>query len=104
MHSRGICKLRDLGNLEHRSADGEDFATTMSELHEQVKKRLQDTSYRYKKQADLDRKEVNFEVGDMVLAHIRKERFPKGECNKLKMKKIGPCKVLRKFLVNAYEL
>ena len=32
MHPRGICELRNLGNLEHRSADGEDFATTMSEL------------------------------------------------------------------------
>ena len=47
MHPRGICELRDLGNLEHRSADGEDFSIAMSELHEKVKKRLQDTNYRY---------------------------------------------------------
>ena len=48
MHPRGICEPRDLGIIEHRSGDGKDFATSMSELHEQVKKRLQDTSYRYK--------------------------------------------------------
>jgi len=48
MHPRGICEVRDLGKLEHRSADGEDFATIMSELHEQVKKMLQDTSNNYK--------------------------------------------------------
>ena len=39
-----------------------------------------------------------------MLAHLRRERFPKGEYDKLKMKKIGPCKILRKFSTNAYEL
>ena len=49
MHLRGICELRDWGNIEHRSVDGEDFATTMNELHEQVNKILQDIRYSYKK-------------------------------------------------------
>ena len=39
-----------------------------------------------------------------MLAHLRREIFPKGEYGKLKMKKIGPCKILRKFSANAYEL
>jgi hypothetical protein len=43
-------------------------------------------------------------VGDLVLAHLRKERFPRGTCNKLNMKKIGPCKIIRKFEENAYEI
>jgi hypothetical protein len=40
----------------------------------------------------------------LILAHLRKERFPRGTYNKLKMKKIGPCRIIRKFGTNAYEI
>jgi hypothetical protein len=39
-----------------------------------------------------------------VLDHLRKNRFPKGEYNKVKLKFFFPCKILRKFSANAYEL
>ena len=32
MHPRGVCELHDLGQLEKRSADGEEFAKMISEL------------------------------------------------------------------------
>ena len=38
------------------------------------------------------------------MAHLKKDKFPRGTYNKLKWMKIGPWKILRKFFANAYEI
>ena len=68
----GVFKLRDLGMMEKRSADAEDFATDMQLLHEQVKERLQQNNLKYKQRTDLKRREVNFGEGDLVLEYLKK--------------------------------
>ena len=37
MHPRGVYELRNFGNIEMRSADGEEFASGIQAIHEQVK-------------------------------------------------------------------
>ena len=69
-----------------------------------MKVRLQQINTSYKTKVDSKSREKNYEVGDLVLAYLKRDRFPKGEYNKMKMRNIGPCKILRKFSANYYEL
>lgn len=61
--------------MEKRSAQGEDFAVATRDIHQQVKENLQRSVEKYKKHAELKKTDIQFKVGDMVLAHLRKERF-----------------------------
>jgi hypothetical protein len=76
----------------------------MQELHSKIKEGLQNSNQEYKHREDQHIRELQFEVVYLVLAHLRKEIFPRGTYNKMKMKKIGSCKILRKFEANAYEI
>ena len=55
-------------------------------------------------QADKTKRELQFKVGDLVMAYLRKERLPKGHPTKFLLKKIWPLKIVHKFGNNAYEV
>ena len=77
----------------------------MKSLHEEVKLRLEKSNQKYKENVNNSRRHHFFEVGDEMMVHLKKGRFPIGTYNKMKMKKFFLCRILRNFdSVNAYEV
>ena len=53
----------------------------------------------------MKRRYKEFQVGDELMVHLRKEHFPADTYNKLKMKKFGPSKIVKRHdSRNAYEV
>ncbi|CAA7060962.1 unnamed protein product [Microthlaspi erraticum] len=81
-----------------------DTVEEISSLHHQVKENLEKSMEKYKAAVDVHRREVQFNVGNLVWAVLTKDRFPQGQYNKLKSRKVGPLEILEKINNNAYRL
>ena len=90
--------------MDQRSGQAKYFFQTMKEIQDQVKKTIQDNTQKLKAKVDEKRKNVQFFVGDYVMIHLNKERLQKGVPTKLRMKRIGPCKILEKYGANAHKV
>ena len=62
------------------------------------------TTDSYKKTANKKRRQADFSKGDLVMIHLRKNRFPTGIYNKLKDRQIGPFRILEKYGDNAFKI
>ena len=103
-HPREILELRELPNTFLSSSHGEEFPKAIKEVQDQVKLQLQNSNLKYKEFADQKRREVQFKVGNLVWAYLKKEILPQMKHTKLLPKKVGPCQILEKYGQNAYKI
>ena len=66
-------------------------------MHEEVCLKIEKKNANYVEQANRRRKYVEFEVGELVWVHLRKDRFPPGKFGKLKLRADGPFKIIENW-------
>ncbi|KAE8728830.1 hypothetical protein F3Y22_tig00004072pilonHSYRG00287 [Hibiscus syriacus] len=100
----GVLDLAPIPRIGRFSPKADEMAKYLRGIHEQVKQTIHESNTKYKTRVDNHRRQVLFDVGDFVWAVLTRDRFPVGEYNKLKDRKIGPCEVVQKTNDNAYRL
>ncbi|XP_038685691.1 uncharacterized protein LOC119985465 [Tripterygium wilfordii] len=101
---RHVVDLVGLPDAPGVSVPAGSFAKDSQAIQAEVKKKLEATNAKYKAAADKHKRAKLFQEGDTVMMFLRNERFPVGTYNKLKFKKYGPFKVLKKINDNAYVI
>ncbi|GJZ84417.1 putative quercetin 3-O-methyltransferase 1 [Tanacetum coccineum] len=94
--------LVPLPKIPGYSIAAENFAEKIGAIQADVRLKLEASNAKYKEDKDKHRRTKIFAEGDLVMVLLRKEQFPMGTYNKLKKKKVGPCRILKKINDNAY--
>jgi hypothetical protein len=84
--------------------DAKQRAELMLKMHETTKENIERMNAKYKISGAKGKKQLDFDPGDLVWLHLRKEWFPDLRKSKLMHRTDGPFKVLKKINENAHKL
>ncbi|PKU85224.1 hypothetical protein MA16_Dca026735 [Dendrobium catenatum] len=87
-----------------KSGAATQFTNKYSKMLNDVHSQLTQANLKYKAAADLHRRQTLFNVGDLVMVRLRRERFPPGTYSKLSRRKVGPVPITAKINDNAYTV
>jgi hypothetical protein len=102
--ARALIDLMPLPSSEKLNFDAKQHAELMLKMHETTKENIEHMNAKYKISGDKGRKQLDFEPGDLVWLHLRKELFPDLRKSKLMPRADDTFKVLEKINENAYKL
>lgn len=94
----------DLNTSPFSNHTVEELVKRNKEIYKNVQEALKKSAEKYKIDADKSRRLQKFDVGDLVMVHLRKDKYPSGTYSKLKAKNVGPFEILRKVNDNAILL
>ena len=101
--------MRQLDKGEISSVEVEECVEHLKNIHEEVRKKIIKMNTQYKAKVDVKRRYKEFQIRDEIMVHLRKEHFLVGTYNKMKMRKFGPCKIVKRHdsgndYENSYEV
>jgi len=76
--------------------EAKERAQEMNKLHEQVRAHIKKVNEQYKTKANNNHTHLEFQLGDIVWLHLRKQRFPSRGKSKLIVRGDGPHKIVQR--------
>jgi hypothetical protein len=87
-----VLNLAPILRIGRLSIKSDEMADYLQGIHDQVKKTIEDSNATYKAHFDSHKRNVTFEVGDLVWVVLTCDHFPVTNYNKLRESKIGLCR------------
>ncbi|VFR03504.1 unnamed protein product [Cuscuta campestris] len=75
----GVLDLAPIPRVGRNHPRAEEMIENLRSIHDQVRRKIEESNNNYKARVDKRRRQVVFDVGDFVWAVLTKDRFPVGE-------------------------